>query len=143
MPRFFRERETDMGLLSHLYDDAETRIYKNVDNMAFCCFVVPRQEPPKSSFFFVRSWESVTDNFLGPAQPYQVIVLRVLFGNWETHGFPNLPPRETSRFPDPFLRREPKSLRSLCSRQESNLHYILRKDASYPLNDESVLFRLL
>lgn len=25
-----------------------------------------------------------------------------------------------------------------CSRQESNLHYILRKDASYPLNDESV-----
>lgn len=29
-------------------------------------------------------------------------------------------------------------LPSLCSRQESNLHYILRKDASYPLNDESV-----
>lgn len=26
----------------------------------------------------------------------------------------------------------------LCSRQESNLHCILRKDASYPLNDESV-----
>ena len=24
----------------------------------------------------------------------------------------------------------------LCPRQESNPHYILRKDASYPLNDE-------
>ena len=28
---------------------------------------------------------------------------------------------------------------TLCSRQESNLHYILRKDVSYPLNDESVI----
>ncbi|TSC63190.1 MAG: hypothetical protein Athens041674_297 [Parcubacteria group bacterium Athens0416_74] len=31
-----------------------------------------------------------------------------------------------------------KCLCVLCSRQESNLHYILRKDASYPLNDGSI-----
>ncbi len=31
------------------------------------------------------------------------------------------------------------SLCSLCSRQESNPHCILRKDASYPLNDGSVV----
>ena len=31
-----------------------------------------------------------------------------------------------------------QTFRALCSRQESNLHHILRKDASYPLNDGSL-----
>ncbi len=30
----------------------------------------------------------------------------------------------------------------LSPRQESNLHYILRKDASYPLNDEGDMHRV-
>ena len=49
------------------------------------------------------------------------------------NGCPNFPSIPDARVP---RTRAPRA-QNLCSRQESNLHYILRKDASYPLNDES------
>ena len=51
--------------------------------------------------------------------------------------FPVLPPRENESFPDPFPVRflhKGKEAVFMSSRQESNLHYRLRKPAFYPLN---------